>query len=230
MQSINLLSQTFCKVNKNPYLRKRIAALSSLNDMKILIDNGHGLNTPGKRFFNDTATTEIYTRQLARRIVADLQDRGYDAELLTPEDDDIPLSERVKRVNAYCKALGNRNVILVSIHVNAAGNGSKWLNAMGWSVYTCKGQTASDKLAECMCEAATKNFPGRRIRTDFSDGDSDWEENFYLLHKSLCVAVLTENFFQDSKSDLEYLQSRVGKQAVVDTHLEGIIEYLSIPI
>lgn len=30
----------------------------------------------------------------------------------------------------------------------------------------------------------------------------------------------------DSRSDLDYLQSRVGKQSVVDTHVEGIVEYL----
>ena len=117
-----------------------------------------------------------------------------------------------------------QNVILVSIHVNAAGNGSQWLHATGWSVYTCKGQTASDKLTECLCQAAIKNFSGHRIRTDMSDGDMDWEDGFYILRKSLFVAVLTENFFMDSISDLEYLQSRGGKQAVVDTYVEGIVE------
>ena len=60
-----------------------------------------------------------------------------------------------------------------------------------------------------------------------SDGDMDWEEGFYILRKSWCPAVLTENFFMDFRSDLEYLQSRAGKQAVVDTHVEGIVEYLS---
>lgn len=194
--------------------------------MKILIDNGHGLNTPGKRSPDGKFLEAIYTREIARRVVADLQDRGYDAELLVPEEEDISLKERVRRANEHCQTLGKSNVILISIHVNAAGNGSQWMNATGWSVYTCKGQTASDKLAECLCESAIKNFPGRRIRTDRSDGDTDWEENFYLLRKSLCVAVLTENFFMDSHSDLEYLQSKVGKQAVVDTHVEGITEYL----
>ena len=204
----------------------RIAALSFLDDMKILIDNGHGLDTPGKRSPDGTLIEAIYTRQLAKRIVVDLQDRGYDAELLVPEDDDISLAERVRRVNTACFLLGKQNVLLISIHVNAAGNGTKWLNATGWSVFTCKGQTESDRLAECLCEAAIKNFPGRRIRTDFSDGDMDWEENFYLLRKSLCVAVLTENFFMDNHSDLEYLQSRAGKQAIIDTHVEGITEYI----
>ena len=204
----------------------RRAAINTSSIMKILIDNGHGLDTPGKHSPDGTFREAIYTRQIAQRIVSDLQDRDYDAELLVPEDDDISLIERVRRVNAACFLLGKQNVILVSIHVNAAGNGSKWLNATGWCVYTCKGQTASDKLAECLCQAAIKNCPGRRIRTDMSDGDFDWEEGFYILRKSLCPAVLTENFFMDSQSDLEYLQSRAGKQAIIDTHIEGIVEYI----
>ena len=194
--------------------------------MKIFIDNGHGLMTAGKRSPDGQFREAFYNREIAKRVVADLVDRGYDAELLVPEDDDVSLEERVRRVNTACFLLGKANVILVSIHVNAAGNGSKWMNATGWSVYTCKGRTTSDKLAECLCESAIKNFPGRRIRTDMSDGDMDWEENFYILRKSLCVAVLTENFFQDCLSDVQFLQSKVGKQAVVDTHVEGIVEYL----
>ena len=194
--------------------------------MKIFIDNGHGLMTAGKRSPDGQFREPFYNREIARRVVSDLRDRGLDAELLVPEDDDISLAERVRRVNTACFLLGKQNVILISIHVNAAGNGSKWLNATGWSVYTCKGQTASDMLAECLCQAAIKNFPGRRIRTDMSDGDMDWEEGFYILRKSLCVAVLTENFFMDSRDDLEYLQSKTGKQAIIDTHVEGIIEYL----
>ena len=195
--------------------------------MKILIDNGHGIQTKGKRSPDGKLLEYAYTRELARQIVATLKARGYDSELLVPEDDDIPLSERVRRTNAHCQALGKSNVILVSIHVNAAGDGSKWMNATGWSCYTSKGQTQSDKLADCLYQAAIKNFPDRRIRKDYSDNDPDWEENFYLLRKTLCVAVLSENFFMDSHSDLEYLQSRAGKQAIVDTHVEGIIDYLS---
>lgn len=195
--------------------------------MKILIDNGHGLMIAGKRSPDGQFREPYYNREIAKRVVADLVDRGYDAELLVPEDDDIALAERVRRVNSVCFLLGKSNVILVSIHVNAASDGTKWMNASGWSVYTCKGRTSSDKLADCLCESAIKNFPGRRIRTDMSDGDMDWEENFYILRKSLCPAVLTENFFMDSHSDLEYLQSKAGKQAIIDTHIEGIIEYLT---
>ena len=191
--------------------------------MKILIDNGHGLMIAGKRSPDGQFREPYYNREIAKRVVADLVDRGYDAELLVPEDDDIALAERVRRVNSVCFLLGKSNVILVSIHVNAASDGTKWMNASGWSVYTCKGRTSSDKLADCLCESAIKNFPGRRIRTDMSDGDMDWEENFYILRKSLCPAVLTENFFMDSHSDLEYLQSKAGKQAIIDTHIDDAL-------
>ena len=44
-----------------------------------------------------------------------------------------------------------------------------------------------------------------------SDDNRDWEEDFYILRKSWCPAVLTENFFMDNHSDLEYLQSHAGK-------------------
>ena len=193
-------------------------------DRAILLCFPTGHNTPGKRSPDGEFREAVYTREIAGRILADLKDRGYDAELLVSESEDISLKDRVSRINVHCETLGKSNVILIIIHVNAAGNGSKWLNATGWSVYT--GQTESDRLAECLCESAIRNFPGRRIRTDMSDGDMDWEEGFYILRKSWCPAVLTENFFMDSKSDLEYLQSRAGKQAVVDTHVEGIVEWL----
>ena len=195
--------------------------------MLILIDNGHGHNTPGKRSPDGKFLEYAYNREIATRIVADLKDRGYNSQLLVPETEDIPLTERVRRINAHCNTLGKSHVILISIHVNAAGNGTKWLNATGWSCYTSKGQTTSDRIAECFYEAAKKNFPDRRIRTDYSDNDPDWEENFYILRHSLCPAVLTENFFMDNPTDLQYLQSRAGKQAIVDTHVEGITEYLS---
>ena len=195
--------------------------------MKILIDNGHGIQTKGKRSPDGKLLEYSYTRDLARQVVKILKSRGYDSELLVPEDDDIPLSERVRRTNAHCQALGKSNVILISLHLNAAGDGTKWMNATGWSCYTCKGQTESDRLADCLYKAAEQILENQVIRTDYArDGDADWEENFYILRHSLCPAVLTENFFMDSPSDQDYLQSEAGKRAIMDTHIEGIELFL----
>ena len=203
--------------------------------MKILIDNGHGIQTKGKRSPNGKLLEYAYTRDLARQVVKILQSRGYDSELLVPEDNDIPLSERVRRVNEICLTYepswpaptGHPNVILISLHLNAAGDGTKWMNATGWSCYTCKGQTESDRLADSLYKAAEQILENQVIRTDYArDGDPDWEENFYILRHSFCPAVLTENFFMDSPSDQDYLQSEAGKRAIMDTHIEGIELFL----
>ena len=46
------------------------------------------------------------------------------------------------------------------------------------------------------------------------------------MKHTLCPAVLTESFFMDNHDDLAFLQSCAGKQAVVNTHVEGITEFL----
>lgn len=226
MQSINLLSQTFCKYSKFSLPSPRNPGAVALTTMHIILDNGHGLKTPGKRSPDGTLIEAIYTRQLVKDLASELEKLGHTVHILVPEPEDISLNVRVKRINAICRAEGVENTVLISIHLNAAGDGTKWMNATGWSCYTCKGQTESDRLADCLYQSAIRHFPDRCIRTDYSDSDPDWEEQFYILRKSWCPAVLTENFFMDSRSDLEYLQSRAGKQAVVDTHVEGITEYL----
>lgn len=194
-------------------------------DILILVDNGHGNNTAGKCSPDKRFREYAFNREIAAQVVHRLRKQGYNAELLVPELYDVPLIERVHRVNVKCQSLGKNNVILVSVHANAAGNGD-WMNGRGWCCFTTKGQTKSDKLADCMYGAAERNFVGHKIRKDYQDGDKDWEYPFYICRKSLCAAVLVENFFMDNKEDLEYLESEEGKEAIVRCHVEGIISYI----
>ena len=45
--------------------------------MKILIDNGHGMDTPGKRSPDEKLREYAWNRLIAGRIVADLIDLGH---------------------------------------------------------------------------------------------------------------------------------------------------------
>lgn len=193
--------------------------------MKILIDNGHGINTPGKCSPDGTLKEWEYTRLLAEGIIESLKAKGYDAERIVHEDIDISLGERCRRVNGFCNKLGKDNVLIVSVHCNAAGNG-QWMTARGWSAYTTPGQTKSDILAESLYTAASKILNGQHFRTDRSDGDRDIEERFYILKNTNCAAVLTENLFQDNKEDVSFLLSDLGKSAIIELHVEGIINYI----
>ena len=195
--------------------------------MIILIDNGHGSNTPGKRSPDGRFLEYKYTREIAAAVVQHLLYRGYNAQLLTPEEYDVSLCARVERVNTWCRQLGRRNVCLVSIHTNAAGNGKQWMSARGWSCYTSKGQTAGDRLATCLYQAAELYLPGHRVRRDLTDGDPDLEENFTLLHDTLCAAALSENLYHDNAADVAFLESYTGRQAIITLHVQGIINYVS---
>ncbi|MEG2599830.1 MAG: N-acetylmuramoyl-L-alanine amidase [Muribaculaceae bacterium] len=193
--------------------------------MKILIDNGHGENTPGKRSPDGVFREYEYTRVIADEIIREMVKRGYDAERIVREDIDVPLSERARRVNEECGRHGATQVLLVSVHCNAAGSGAEWMKARGWCAYTSKGKTKSDDFAEMLYDEAAQNFAGHKIRKDMSDGDADWEESFYILRKTKCPAVLTENFFQDNKEDVSYLLSLEGRTQIVKTHVDAIIKY-----
>lgn len=210
--------------------------------MIILIDNGHGSNVQGKQspllegtgldvwdIFTEKGRFKEwkYTRVVAEDVVSKLKGLGYDARLVVTEKTDVSLSERVRRINTICNKYGASNVILISIHANAVGDSSQWMNGKGWEAYTTKGKTKSDMLAEFLYKRAEKNLEGRKIRRDTTDGDSDKEADFYIIKKAKCPAVLTENFFYDNKDDLKYLTSDEGLNAVERLHVEGILDYIN---
>ena len=188
--------------------------------MKVLIDNGHGKDTAGKRSPDGRLLEYAYAREIAARLECCLKCKGYDAVRIVPEESDISLKERCSRANKY----GANGVILVSIHCNAAGADGKWHAGHGWEAWTSVGKTKADTFATCLYEAAGN--AGFKLRKDETDGDPDKEGHLYILKHTVCPAVLTENLFQDNKEDVDYLLSEKGKQTIVNLHVEGIIKYI----
>ena len=194
--------------------------------MLILIDPGHGIDTPGKRSPDGRFLEYLWNRQIADLLIDRFMVMGIDASLVVTETNDISLSTRVQRVNKMCSKIGASNIILLSIHSNAAGDGSKWMSAQGWSCYTSKGETKSDVIAECLYDAFETEFAEKKIRKDMSDGDRDWEDNFYVLKKSKCPAVLLENFFYDNRDECAWLLKDETKERIADAIVKGIIKYI----
>lgn len=193
--------------------------------MKILIDNGHGVDTPGKCSPDKRLREYAYTREIADRVVAQLESEGIDAQRIVTEENDIPLKERVARANKIYADCG-KQAILVSIHCNAAGNAGQWMSARGWSVYVDSKLTSanSKRLATDMALAAKSK--GVKVRIQAKD-HSYCEEPLYICRHTNCPAVLIENFFQDNREDVAFLLSEEGKQCVTDITVEGIKRYLS---
>lgn len=192
--------------------------------MIVLIDNGHGEETPGKRSPDNRLREYLYCREIAQRVSRELTLKGVDALLLVPETKDTPLKDRVRKVNAWCRKAGAGNVALVSIHNNAAGADGKWHSATGFSVYVSGNASANSKrLAKIFTDRAiemglmgNRSIPKERY----------WVQSLAMTRDTDCPAVLTENLFQDNEGDVDYLLTEEGKRSITRLHVESIIEYI----
>lgn len=196
--------------------------------MIVLLDNGHGVNTAGKRSPDGRLREWSYTREITKRIEAKLISMGIEVVRIVPEDRDIPLNSgadnRVRRVNNICKQRGSRNCLLVSVHCNAAGNKGQWMTARGWSVFVAQNASAdSKKLADLLFDEAKKK--GLKMRQPMPT-QKFWVKSLAMCRDTNCPAVLTENLFQDNLADVEYLLSEAGKEAIAELHVEGIMKYI----
>jgi N-acetylmuramoyl-L-alanine amidase len=205
------------------HLQRKTTTLKTDN-MKILIDNGHGSDTKGKRSPDGRLLEYKWTREIAQRIVDMLKSKGYDAQRIVTEETDTSLLLRCKRVNDICRKVGAKNVLLVSIHNNAAGGDGKWHEARGFSAHV--GLNASSKsksLAQYLwSEALQQGMKGNRS-VPYPKYIS---QNLAICRDTLCPAVLTENLFQDSKADVDFLLSEEGKAIVTAVHVNAISEFI----
>lgn len=214
----------------------------------IILGTAHLGSTPGKCSPDGLLREAVYSRERCEVIKAILDGYGYrsviDYEPLDPKpawtearkkagwkaEQQRELEYRVKRVNDLCSRYGKDFCLYVSLHLNGIGTDGKWHDDVrGWSVWTSPGQTQGDILATCLWEAADRLLPHdhkNALRADYSDSDPDYEANLYVLRHTQCAAALTENFFQDSRLDAEYLQSEAGMTAIERLHVEGIINYI----
>lgn len=186
--------------------------------MLIILDNGHGWNTSGKRspVWNDG--TQLFEWKFNRILVKEIKKRldnlGIESIILVPEDYDISLRDRCNRVNAIYK--DRKDAILISIHANA-GKGT------GWEAWTSVGDTKSDYYARVLYISAGQYLRRWKIRTDFSDGDPDKEDQFYILKHTMCPAVLTENLFMDNEKDCKFMMSSEGIETLAALHVDAIV-------
>lgn len=218
--------------------------------LTVILGTAHGKNVAGKRSPDGKFQEWEYSREIVNLLRKELaeQDELVDVFVdipcaVVPYPQQAELTRRVRYVNQLCAHRNTERCIYVSIHVDAAPGDGEWNNAGGWTAYTSPGRTRSDILATYLYEAAEKHLSGyaakmeegkkkglygqnqKPFRKDTTDGDPDKEANFYVLVRTKCAAVLTENLFQDNKADVAFLTSEEGKKAIVALHKEAILRF-----
>jgi N-acetylmuramoyl-L-alanine amidase len=203
-----------------------------MSNYKWLLDAGHGgiLNGvyttgPKKMWkFPDglTSMEGVTNRKITAFLYKLLQSAGIDFALVYDEIIDTPLETRVALADKLFAK--DKRCIYLSIHSNAGvdrdgdGNG----DAKGFEIFTSKGQTKSDLIAEIFCNTYKTKYPNHQFRTDKVDGDADKEADFYVLRKTDCPSLLVENLFFDNREEAVYLLSEKGQQELANCMFEAI--------
>ena len=182
-----------------------------------ILDNGHGADTPGKRspmLMDGRQFREcFFNREVVTRMISMLNFLGLRAIKLVPEHEDIPLSIRVARANA----LNQTNIcVLVAVHSNAYGDGSRFSVPRGIETYYHERSDAGKKIAEMFQENLIQvtGWRNRGIRRG----------NFKIIRETAMPAILTENGFYTNREQLEYLLDPDWRTRIAEAHVEAITE------
>lgn len=191
-----------------------------------LLDAGHGgldkagnyVTAPDKMFtFPDGLTVYegVVNRQITDLIANKLENQDIDYQYIHDPVEDTSLPVRVMRGDASFHK--DRRSIYLSVHSNSGGG-------KGFEVFTSKGQTKSDTIAEIFAKQYKFIFPWLPLRQDTADGDYDKEADFYVLRKTDCPALLVENMFFDNIDEAEFLLSEEGQNNIANCIVRAIMD------
>lgn len=185
--------------------------------VKIAIDAGHGINTPGKR--SPTGEREwTFNDKVVRAAMTKLSE--YENVQLLRTDDasgnvDAPLAARTNQANSW------KADIFISVHHNALED--EWADHEGVETFVyvpMSENPKSKKLADCV-------HP-RIVKTMQSKDRGIKEKNLSVLRNSNMPAILTEGGFMDSRSDIKKLRNDKFLKAQGEAIALGIVEYFGL--
>lgn len=186
---------------------------------KVAIDDGHGLETAGKR----TPTLpdgmimkeNEFNRRVAQLLATHLVRSGVDVLMVAPSDLDTPLSVRTDVAN---KAKVD---FYISIHANAYGAGG-FNSVRGIETFHYTNASENSKRAARIIHKhlleGTK-LPDRGVKT----------ADFHALRETTMPAVLVECGFMTNIEEARWLLTEIYRAECALEIAKGICEYLVVP-
>lgn len=188
---------------------------------KIVLDAGHGINTPGKRCMKSIDANETREWYLNQRIVSRVQEKlkSYDVEVLRVDDPDgytdVTLTARCSMANSFGADL------YCSFHHNAGINGG---SGGGLSIITyddsATAKTIRDTLYDSLINAG--GIKGNRSNPKYADS------SLYVLNGTKMYAVLVEHGFMDSTVDTPIILTEGFAEKMANGWISFFEQYLGI--
>jgi N-acetylmuramoyl-L-alanine amidase len=186
----------------------------------IALDDGHGMETAGKRtpkfadgsFMHENEFNKAVVNKVAKKL-----EKYIDIEVMftAPTDKDTPLRERSSLANKI------KADILISVHANAFDGYFKGADPSGVSthIYTNPSKDTL-RLAQCVHKNLIKGT------TQFDRGIL--KSNFHILRETNMPAILIESAFMDNIREARLLRTEEFRAEVATEIVQGILEYFNI--
>ena len=191
----------------------------------IALDNGHGLNTPGKRtpIWTD-GTKSTYTKKdfmhewefnrgVVKRLKTELERNGFRVLEVSPTEEDTSLSKRCRIANAA------KADLFISVHANALGN--RWNERVnGIETLTAlsgEGLKAGRIIQKHMVEASGLRDRGMK--------DGSW---LGVVRMTRMPAVLVECGFMDNPTEAKMLNMAEYRSIMAKAICRGICDYYNV--
>ncbi len=184
--------------------------------VRIALDAGHGMNTPGKRCLKSLDKNETREWALNSRVANYVEEflKEYEGYQLLRVDDrtgktDVPLATRTRKANEF------KADVYISIHHNAGINGG---SGGGITVYRYPNSSKMTKAMQKRLYDLLIKHTGLKGNRASPLG----EANFHVLRETKMAAVLIENGFMDSRTDVPIILSDAHARKTAD----GIVEFV----
>jgi N-acetylmuramoyl-L-alanine amidase len=184
--------------------------------MKIAIDNGHGLNTAGKRtpvMPNGKVIHEWeFNYPTAKKLADILKADGHEVLMVSDTPNDTPLSVRVSLANKFQADL------FVSIHYNALRG--EWGSHGGTETLYCLNSTNGLRAAQLVQDELMKvvKWRNRGVKA---------RSDLYVLNRTYMPAVLIEAGFMDNLQEASMMKNEQYQQDIAMAIANGVNRFFN---
>lgn len=185
-----------------------------MKKLVVILDPAHGEETPGKRSPDGKHREYKWSRNILKKLDCKLKQNDYRVEYTTTTDHEPGLSKR-KNFATNLEVDPGQSKLMISLHNNAAGIGTEWMNATGVEIYTSPGKTKSDTYAEIVYNQLQEDFPDLKFR-------GLKEAKFTVLMGGGYYGMLIEWLFQDNENDVELLSDETTNEELVNSLFKAI--------
>lgn len=184
----------------------------------IALDDGHGMETLGKRTPTMDSGKIIHENEFNRAVVNFLTNEltrcGFNVLQVAPGDSDALLKTRVAAAN------NAKADAYISIHYNASDGTFAGANPSGNEIHHYPGASDSKRLAELVGGYLKQGTAQAWRGIKASD--------FYVLRETDMVAVLSENGFMDNEKEAALMVDVNFQKEVAQEHAKGICDYFGM--